>query len=103
MSKNLEPAFHAAMVGIYEMAKAECYYNATRFLQLVNEHGGLHAARTLLHSGGFSDGLTRLWQEGRLDISMEALVLKDPWRSLFTTEELAIADKRLRDLGYAVK
>lgn len=103
MSRNLEPAFHETMVSIYEMAKAECHYNATRFLQLVNEHGGLHAAKTLLHSDGYSDGLTRLWEEGRLDISMEALVLKDPWRSLFTTEELAIVVTRLRDLGFDVK
>lgn len=103
MSKNLEPAFHEEMAGIYEMAKVECHYNATRFLQLVNERGGLHTAKILLHSGGFSDELTRLWQEGRLDISMEALVLKHPWRSMFTAEEIAVADTRLRELGYAVE
>ena len=29
---------------------------------------------------------------------MEALILRPPWRSLFTNEELATADTRLRDL-----
>lgn len=100
MVQNLEAAFHEAMINIYERAKNECRYTATRFLQLVNERGGLLAARQLLHSTGFSDGITRLWQENRLDISMEALVRSPRWRSLFTDEEIGIAEKRLRDLKY---
>ncbi len=36
----------------------------------------------------------------RLDISMEATVLQDPWRELFTEEELAVARQKLAELGH---
>ncbi len=97
---DIEVAFHREMLNIYEQAKKECSYVATRFLQMVGRLGGLGAAKQLLASEGYSEGLTRLWEEGRLDISMEALVLRDPWRKLFTVEELAVAQRRLNELGY---
>lgn len=98
----LEAAFHKEMLEIYERAKTECNYVATRFRQMVGELGGFAAAKRLLASEGYSEGLTRLWEENRLDISMEALVLRDPWRKLFTVEELEIAQRRLNELGYTL-
>ncbi|MBI4191528.1 MAG: hypothetical protein HY525_13445 [Betaproteobacteria bacterium] len=100
MSKDLETAFHQEMLNVYHRAKKECRYNAIRFLEMVTDHGGLAAAKLLLASKHHPEGLTRLWEEGRLDISMEALLLKEPWCSLFSEEELRVARKRLDDLGY---
>ena len=100
MDKEIEARFHDEMIGIYRKAKSECDYNAVRFLQMVTDQGGLQAAKNLLHASGFSDGFTALWEHGRLDISMEALVLQDPWSQLFTADELGVARKRLEDLGY---
>lgn len=100
MTKSNEEAFHQKMVEVYEKAKTECHYNAVRFHQMVQNEGGLLAAKKLLASNHYSEGLTRLWELKRLDISMEALVLKEPWCQLFTNDELAIARKRLKDLGY---
>jgi len=100
MTKNLEAAFHQEMLGVYERAKTECRYNAIRFREMVNDHGGRAAAKLLLASKRHPEGLTRLWEEGRLDISMEVLVLTEPWRMLFTDEELRITQKRLDALGY---
>lgn len=78
----------------------ECNYRPTYFLQMVVEHGGVETARRLLHARKVSDGFTTLWENGRLDLSVEAVVLQEPWSDLFTDGELAIAEKRLRDLGY---
>lgn len=97
---DLEYRFHDEMLEIYRRAKVECHYNATRFLQMVSETGGLKAARSLLAASGVSEGFTALWQCGRLDLTVEALVLSSPWTVLFTPPELAIAKKRLDDLGY---
>lgn len=99
-SISRESAFHEAMLEIYERAKTECHYNASRFLQMVGERGGLGAARYLLHAPDLSDGFTALWECNRLDLTVEAYVLKPEWRGLFTQEERAIARKRLSDLGY---
>ena len=98
----LEEEFHEEMLNIYERAKRECGYNATRFLQSVREIGGLAAARQWLAQAKPQEGLFRLWEIGRLDISMEALVLRKQFRELFTEGELSSARKRLRDLNYIV-
>ena len=97
---NLDLRFHDEMLEIYRRAKSECRYNAARFLQMVSESGGLNAARTLLAASTVSDGFSALWQSGRLDLTVEALVIRPPWNTLFTQYELEVARKRLADLGY---
>ena len=99
-SDQLERRFHRAMVGVYERAKAEAGYNATRFIQMVSEHGGLEAARMLLSSNQVSDGFTALWEAGRLDLTVEALILESEWLTLFTDQEREVARKRLRAYGF---
>lgn len=98
----LEKAFQERMVEIYTSAKKEAGYNATRFLAMVSENGGLETARTLLHASRVSDGYTALWERERLDLTVEAVVLEPRWSSLFTPEELEIAVRRLRDYGFSV-
>lgn len=100
---SLETEFDNGMREVYEKAKAECGYIATRYLRMVNEYGGLETARKLLSSDKIHDGLIKLWKCGRLDLTVEALVTKEKYRSLFTDVEIRIAEKRLRDLGYTSK
>lgn len=100
MSSELERAFHDAMIGIYQDAKSLAGYNATRFLSMVSESGGLETARTLLHASNVSDGYTALWERGHLDLTVEAEILNPQWHSLFTSEEREIARKRLSEYGY---
>ena len=100
MNNSLDDAFDQKMVEVYERAKTECHYNAVRFHQMVQKDGGLATAKTLLASKQHPEGLTRLWELKRLDISMEATLIQEPWCSLFSPEELAIAKKRLKELGY---
>ena len=97
---KLEITFDERMRQIYDQAKNECGYTATRFLQMVNADGGLNAARKLLATSAYSEGLTRLWEEKRLDISLEVTVLEQPWSELFTEQELSIARKKLHELGW---
>jgi len=102
-STNRESAFNEAMLEIYARAKTECHYNASRFFQMIGERGGLGTARYLLHASNLSDGFTALWECKRLDLTVEAYVLKPEWRGLFTQDEIDIARKRLEDLGYKVQ
>lgn len=95
-----EQAFTEAMVSLYTRAKQEAGYNASRFLAMVADQGGLSAARALLHASTVSDGYTALWSRQRLDLTVEALVLDPKWSPLFTEEEFSIAAKRLREFGY---
>jgi len=89
MLPNIKARFHDEMLSLYQKTKKELGYNATRFLRIVNEQGGLGAAKTLFLTDGYSEGLTILWEKGRLDLTMEALVLSEPWVVLFSEDELA--------------
>lgn len=100
MVNDLKARFHREMLSIYRKAKTECNYNATRFLQMVNEQGGFEAAKSLLHTDEYSVGLTSLWELNRLDLTMEAIVIQNPWTTLFSKEEIEVARKRLIELGY---
>ena len=94
--------FTEAMFNIYRSARDEYNYNATRFLQMLNEHDGLETARILIHSDRVSDGYVALWERQRLDLTVEALILRNPWNELFTEQELKIARYRLRQYNYNV-
>jgi hypothetical protein len=83
------------MIDIYEKAKRETGYNATRFLHMVSEIGGLAAARRLLAAPVASDGFTALWERGRLDLTVETLVLSEQYRELFSEDEREAAAARL--------
>lgn len=92
---NLEDMFHNDMVHIYKTAKKELGYNASRFIQLVSEKGGVQAAKQLIQKEGGTDGFTTLWQYHRLDLSVESYVIKDQYQKLFSDEERAICQNRL--------
>ena len=98
---DVERAFDKAMVTIYKTAKTELGYNATRFLQMITDRGGLAAARHLLHAPAVSDGFTTLWEHKRLDLSVEAHVVRDEFATLFTDDERRTARRRLNDYGYS--
>lgn len=97
---TLEEEFYHGCLEGYQIAKKELGYNATYFLQMVSEHGGVQAAKMLLHSKDIPDGLMKLWEFGRLDMSLENYVLDPKFASLFTEEERKIARQRLEKLGY---
>ena len=100
VTSPLEKRFHQAMLDIYTRAKAEAGYNASRFLSMVTEHGGLEAARILLHAGDVSEGYIALWERERLDLTVEAVMLHPEWNDLFSNQERSIAVARLRKYEY---
>ncbi|MCY3783079.1 MAG: hypothetical protein OXG79_04765 [Chloroflexi bacterium] len=99
MTASLKGEFHRAMLDIYQAA-AELGYRPTRFRQMVHKHGGVGTAKRLLSGPMAQSGLTTLWELGRLDISMEALVVQERWAPLFSDEERRAARDRLSAYGY---
>ena len=97
---GLAEEFHQDMVDIYNKTNEECDYRPNRFLEVVQKMGGLNAAKKFLGSEKPQEGLNKLWELKRLDLSMEVLVLKKKYAELFTNEEKEIARKRLEDLNY---
>lgn len=96
---TLEEQFHRAMIGVYENAKDHEYF-ATYFKRMLDEYRGLETAKRLLAKQEIQDGLMRLWEMKLLDQSMEALVIQERFKPLFTPTEIAEAQRRLEELGY---
>jgi hypothetical protein len=96
----LSRRFEAALLETYETASKECGYKANYFLQMVRELGGEATGHRLLQSEGIAYGLTQLWKCNRLDISLEAQVLRPEFQSLISDEERERAGRRLTELDY---
>ncbi len=94
---TLEEEFTAALRGTVEAAR-ERKYNPAYFLKMLAEHGGPETARRLIAKRDPQAGLMQLWELRLLNDSMEAVMLRSRFRSLFTDEELAEAKQRLEDL-----
>ncbi len=97
---DLEKKFHREMVEVYQTAKKEVKYNAMRFLQLISEKGGVAAAKQLVMKDGGTEGFGTLHMAGRLDLSVEAHVIKPEYAELFTQEEIDTCRQRLKQYGF---
>ena len=67
--------FRRATLEVVERCRQEFAYNPTYWLRMIHENGTVQAAKRLLRGPRASDGSTRLWEEGRLELSVEFLVL----------------------------
>ena len=96
MNAKLEAQFDQEMLDIHPKCGKATGYWPNRFLQKVRKVGGLSAATEWFQpEKGLSPGLQRLARENRIDLSMEALVLREPWNKLFSNEELNEARRRI--------
>lgn len=95
--------FARAMQEVYARAKSEARYNATYFLRMLSDHGPVETARRLITSTQPSEGFTQLWQRKRLDLTVEAQVLRPEFYGLFAEEERDACRRRLRDYGYVAE
>lgn len=97
---QLEKKFNEDMKNIYLTAKKELKYTANRFLQILSQKGGVQAAKILIAKDGGTYGFEVLCEHGRLDLSVEAHVLKPEYAELFTNEEREMCTDRLERFGF---
>ena len=98
--QSLAEEFHDQLLEMYRRVVAGCApYNPHWFLQMVVSHGGVNAAKRLLISDVPQPGFVELWEQGRLDLTLEAHVLLPRYAELFTDQELREAENRLRSHG----
>lgn len=98
MTREMLERFDQEMRATYDAAlKLKPPYRAKSFLAMLGEHGGKGTADRLLATSKPSSGFGELYLRGKenLRLSVEYLVLKDPWRGMFTEKQRAVARKRL--------
>jgi hypothetical protein len=96
---DLEQAFNQDMAKTYQEA-VKIGYRPARFLQMLSENGGVETARIILSQPNTTDGFTTLWEKKRLDLSVEAVVLKPEYAPLFSADDRAKAQARLAEVDY---
>ena len=97
-----ERQFDHAMWQTFEQS-VKAGYQPSYFLRSVKRYGGMETARRLLAKDGLSKGFDALRKVGRLDLSVEAQVLRPQFVDLFTDAERTIARARLAQYAYTVK
>jgi hypothetical protein len=99
MQKTLERLFHEHVENLYWEAlyasrQIGREYLASRYLAGVRNHGGVDFAK-LCMTRGVQSGLDRLGELGLSHLSLEQAMVRPPFRELFTSAELAEAERRL--------
>lgn len=98
--EDVQRLFSQAMAEVYARAKQEAGYQATYYLEMLHQHGAMETARRLLSSTTVSNGFTALWERGRLDLTVENVVLRAEFVELFNDDQREVAQRRLEDYGF---
>ncbi len=94
----MEKRFTAALLNAADQCK-RLGYNPSYFLRMVSGKGGVATAKQLINSPTISDGFARLWEMKCLGLTVEAIAVQPELKELFTSEELAAAERRLDEFG----
>lgn len=100
--KSLEDSFERHVDETTKRLYRETRYFPTFFMQMVADHGAVGAAKRLIMSQAPAEGFVKLYDLGRLDMTVEAFAVLPWWASLFTEEERAAARARLTQYGQNV-
>ena|SRR5436190_3419134 len=101
MKRPTESDLERKLLGLYEEG-AKLGYRANRFYQLFRRHckryiGGIKAVQNAIRNNNKrgTAGFEFARKEGRLDLSLEALVLDEHWTQLFTDQDRVLAKQNL--------
>jgi hypothetical protein len=95
LEMRLMAEFQKAIIELQKMG-----YTPTHFKKMLSIKGAVDTVNFLLGVDKYSEGITRIWELKALYLSMEAIIIKEPYCQLFTENQLKVARKRLKDLGY---
>jgi len=94
-SETTESVFYAHLQELIARCKEEIDYTPVYFIRMIEELGAIKAVSKLVLDSKVSEGFTKLALVGRLDLSVEAVVLEDRWSSLFEEDVIQAAKSKL--------
>ena len=78
-------------------------YTPTRFITMLHrEKGNAFKIAQRLVTKDVTIGLQELYKNKRLDLSLEAIILKPEYQELFSPEIINTCKRKLKQLGYKV-
>ena len=67
---------------------------------MLESQGPVTTSIDLVMATTYHEGFTKLWELGRLDLAVEAIILREPFNKLFSQEVLDTARSKLEKVGY---
>jgi 5-methylcytosine-specific restriction enzyme A len=105
MASASEQELTDALIEGYHVAGKKAGYWGHRFLQAVRRNGGLATVQRMLlpRNQQQRKGLDALLEAGHPELTVEAIILQDRFRGLFTESELQTAAERLGEYAKQLK
>lgn len=97
---TLSEQFQSTLLTACQRAQDEVGCPMTRLVQTVTKRGGVETAQELLRRQRLSDGFDALAKAGRLELSLEAVVIRKEFGQLFTDDEVNECYAALVEGGY---
>lgn len=98
LEQQLMTAFRAAIRECEDIG-----YHPGYFINMLADEGARTTAIRLVMKDTVPAGYETLHRKGRLDLSVEAIILREPYNRLFPQEVLTKATSRLNEYGYTVR
>lgn len=98
----LQNKFNEEVFESVEKMKKEVYA-PVRFIKMLHQanNNAFEVAQKVVAKRA-TIGLEKLYEKGRLDLSMEALIVKPEYEELFPPQVINVCKRRLKSLGYKV-
>lgn len=97
---SLEDRFTEALTAACVTAQEQYGCPMAPMLRSIQKYGGVPTAREYLRKNRLSDGFALLQKRGKLELSMEALVVASAYGALFTDREVNACFAALCSAGY---
>lgn len=97
---ELEKKLQQEVIKNCELAEKEYGCKMTRFLQTIERFGIVRTAQEIFKKGRTSDCFNKLAEAGRLELTMEATIVKGEYSELFTDEQVNNCYELLCENGY---
>lgn len=101
--KQIELELFNDMIKIFREIDIQYNYKEAGFFQMIQTDGAIRTAKEIINKADVTEGFIKLAEDNRLDLSLEAIVIKDKYKEVFTNEERKICLKRLKKYGYKEK
>ena len=96
----LEKKLQAEVLKNCELAEKQCGCLMTRFIQTIERFGIVKTAQEILRKRRTSDCFNKLAEAGRLELTMEATIVKAEYAELFTDDQVNDCYELLCEHGY---
>ncbi len=98
--REIELDLFTDMIKIYRETDTQCNYKSAGFFQGIQSNGAITTAKEIINNKEVTEGFIKLAECNRLDLSVEALIVQDKYKELFTAKERKICLNRLKKYGY---